>query len=428
MIVLLFNASLAYSEGADRIQLTWDTVLAQAIEASFDRKLAETDVAISRKEQAIVKADYLPSIQGRFATEYQKDLDNTGFQPVVSVGNTVLPTGTRYQTSAGLSGQITLVDFGERRAKRLSARSETARQEAKLAEAIKLTRLRALETYKQAFVAFQQWEYQQRLVPLHQQLYGISKRLSDAGVISKIQLADDAIALAQRLSDVEKAKQDWVEALGPLRLLTLQPYDPENIALTGFTEITAPIQLATAQQPEVQALGFEIEKKRREQASIRSQLLPKVSSYSSYSLYGANATRWAGSVSNLQQRLWTLGISVQLPITDTVRTTLESQRAQLQIDRLTLEKAKKETELQQQWDSAQWQANQLDVQQGTQATLLSETGMKEAMLSLLSDEQLIERSTVIRQHLEILKRQGDAELLRAEKAANAIQRQLLAGG
>lgn len=81
--------------------LTFEYVLEQAIAHSYDLKIAETGIAISQTRITEARAEYFPQIRGRLNSEYQKDLTGNGAL-VSTVGDTILPAGTRFQNSVNL--------------------------------------------------------------------------------------------------------------------------------------------------------------------------------------------------------------------------------------------------------------------------------------------------------------------------------------
>lgn len=97
--------------------ITFDGVLAKAIEHSHDLKIARFDTAAKREAVKERVFDFLPSVRLESQAEYYKDLTR-GTAYVSSVGDEVYASGSQYQNTYSIRADMTLWDFGVR-AKRM---------------------------------------------------------------------------------------------------------------------------------------------------------------------------------------------------------------------------------------------------------------------------------------------------------------------
>src|SRR5688572_7593429 len=112
--VVIAGVSLPSFCWADELNL--QAVIQKAVERSYPLKIAALDVQLAKTEVKSAKADYYPTLKASINLEYLKSLDSDA-RPVTSIGNTVIPAGTRFQNSVGVQFNQTLVDFGVRKHK-----------------------------------------------------------------------------------------------------------------------------------------------------------------------------------------------------------------------------------------------------------------------------------------------------------------------
>jgi outer membrane protein TolC len=95
------------------VSLTFDDVLARAVEHSPDLAIAKYDVAAKRGAVNERAYDYVPTVELRSYAEQYKDMTQ-GAAAVNSVGDVVYSSNSQAQVSHYVTAQLTLWDFGVR--------------------------------------------------------------------------------------------------------------------------------------------------------------------------------------------------------------------------------------------------------------------------------------------------------------------------
>lgn len=287
----VFTGTTVYAQ-----TLSLDEAIQQAVGTSYDLKIARLITQISKSDIRIARSEYYPTLKGYINTEYVKDLEGTP-TGVTTVGNTVLPSGTRFQNSAGLSLNQTLFDFGANRQRVAIAKTDTQSKALEELKALRDLKLRIVELYTKALITHKNIQAKSELYPLYQQTYTMKNRLYAAGKISKIDLYEDAIQVAQALDELETAKHDLDEQLNTLSYYTHQLYDVDDVEFENMSEDAQDYNAALDIDHTTEAKIFDlnIDKKRQELSLIKRQALPQLSMYTYYNLYGFNPDKYTQS-------------------------------------------------------------------------------------------------------------------------------------
>lgn len=89
---------------------SYKDTLNSAINNSFDLKMSETDIGISRAQLKAVRADWYPTLSMQFNTEYNKDLTD-GKGTYAYAGNTMITPFTQYRDMLYLTLSYNLKEF-----------------------------------------------------------------------------------------------------------------------------------------------------------------------------------------------------------------------------------------------------------------------------------------------------------------------------
>ncbi len=421
-IGFIFN--VAYAE-----TLTLDSLTEQAIARSFALKIAAVDVSIGKTGEKIAKADYYPTLRGSVNFERLHSFAEE-YQPVAAVNNTVLPSGSRYQSSVGVNGQYMLLDFGSRTRKVRMARQETQAKGAVYLQTLRDLRVKLVDLYAEALTSYRLIQAHEALLKLAQRGYQLKKRLYTAGTHSKVDVAEEAVQVAQSLDAIQTYKDKLAEQLQALSYYTQENYDPMTVAIADFSlsETQAPASVSVTQSPEAKQLDALILEKQAEIELYQRQYLPQVSVYSYYNLYGFDPDKPGAAVRNLGQRTISVGVNVNLPIFDGFKTQGQIQKAKLEQEKLRLQKAEKLAQLQQQVNLYQTQVEGRLVSLKTKATVINSTQDKLNLVERLSDHQIVDQTQAIREHMSRIQKQVDAEKILIEQLSALKKLQILAEG
>lgn len=406
-----------------------EQIIQQAVERSLELKIATVDVALAKNDVKAARVDYFPVIRGNLNTEYQHSLQSQPSQ-VTTVNNMVLPIGTRYQNSIGLNLNHTLLDFGTRRYKLSGAKQGV---QAKALESERLKRelqLKLIDLYTDALISYKSKKAHEALFQLAQQQYMAKRRLQAAGQLSTIPVAEEAIQMAQYLDRMQGFQDQLIQKLQEITYYTQERYEPQTLELTDLVaDTTQPtFSITVTHSPDARIYDTLIAQKQAEISALKRQKLPTLSLYSYYNLYGFDPESWHKSVTNLSQRTVTVGLSVSLPIFDGFKNKTAVERAELEKEKLQLQKADRLAKLQNQVEIYQQQATGYGVELKTRAVILNKTQDKLTMLNRLTEQKVVDATQAIQEHMSRIQKQLDVEKSLIQQMATLKKLNVLAEG
>jgi outer membrane protein len=408
--------------------ITLKAAIEKAVACSYEAKIARVDIALSQTDVASVRADYLPTVRANANIEYLKDLEKQ-FRPVTSVGSTILPSGTRFQNSVGIQVNHTLIDFGERAFKVRAARQAVRVQNARLEQILRDLKAKLIDVYAEALQSARTIQAQENLLTLAQSVYQLKKRLYEAGTLSKVDLTNQAIDVAQTLDDLQSAREQLEQHLQHLSYFTQEAYDTQTTELADLeTDLEDIRPFNVEKTPEAREFTFQIGQKEAEIGMLKRQNLPQVSLYSYYNLYGFDPERFKQAVSNLSQRTISLGLSVNMPVFDGFKNRIAIHKAQLEKEKLVLQREEKLAQLKQQADTYQTQLTGFAVQLDTRARILKRAQYKQELVNRLSSQQLVDKTQTLQADMEAIRKGLNAEKLRIQALSILKKRHLLEAG
>ncbi len=409
--------------------LTLDEAIQKAAEASYNLKIAQLDVRISQTEIKAARSEYFPKIQSYFNTEYLKDLEQTQM-PVTAVGNNVIPSGTRYQNSLGVNMRQNLLDFGVAKRRVQIAKKDVLAKVAQQDQVLRDLKIKVVDTYTQALLSYKTIRADEAMLKLSQDLYQMKKRLYEAGTIPKVDVANEAIMVAQMLDEIEHYKDELQQQLQRLSYFTNEVYDIESTELADLQDQPSAeaIVFNETLTPEFKAYALEIDKKQKEIELLRRQALPQLSLYSSYTLYGFNPDQWSKSLQDLSQRNVSLGLNIGMPIFDGFKNRAAIEKATLEKEKLALQRDDRLAQLKTQAQLYEQQIEGFSVRLQTKATILNKTQDKLTMVSRLSDQQIVDQTQAIKEHIERIKKQLEVDKSLMEGVSALKKLKILAAG
>jgi len=408
--IVLLSILYTLSVSGYTAPLSYEQALDRAIQNSYGLKIAQTDIGISKADVISARSEYFPTIQGRGSIERLKGLQS---QPgtVTTIGNYVLPTGTRYQNTVGLTLNHTLLDFGVRKRKLTIAKKDVQVKAQAYQQQLRDLKCSVVDAYAKALISYKTLKASEATLHLYQDVFQMKKRLYQASAIPKVEMAEEAIALAQAMDDIEVNKQKLSESLQALSAVTREEYEPQDIELLEFQDSAIESMPVFNEQltPEAKAFNLQIEQKQAEVEFLKRQYLPQVSWYSYYNFYGYDIDHLSKALHNMGPRTINLGLSVNLPIFDGFKNHAAILKAQLEKQKLAYQRDEKLADLKNQAKVLETQAKAYSVQLQTKATILNKTQDKMSMLQRLSDQQVVEKSQTVKEHIQRIQRQVQVE-------------------
>jgi len=114
VFILTFYVCLLSNIGIDTAfaeKIDYNYILDKAKENSFDLKISNIDIDISKSGVKEARSLYYPTLKSQFYSEYAHDMTN-GVQTFSSVGTSIVNSSTKYQDLFTLNLSYNLYDFG----------------------------------------------------------------------------------------------------------------------------------------------------------------------------------------------------------------------------------------------------------------------------------------------------------------------------
>lgn len=397
----------------------------QALEQSFDLKIAQTDVRLTENQIRKAKSDYMPVVRAQSYMEYMRDLTN-GQTPVAVVGSTTIPNATRFQNAVYLSAALTVYDFGAR-----ASLVDAARRQREAAGAMSEVYRRDLaialiDKYTQASLTYTAIKSKERLLEINRQIFQARKRLAEIGKINQLFVSEAGLEVARTFAEIHELKQLYADNLTELSALTHQSYsEAAQILPMNEDAFSNPNQAFVVQAlPEYRLYQAQIDRKKAELVALKRQLLPQIGVYSNFYMYGSNTNNWVDAIGNFRGRTISFGFSATMPIFDGFKNSIDRKEKQLEIVRIEQERDKKFWELKQQHERYAVASRGYAQQTESKSGIYNRTAEKVVMARRLTDNELLERTEYLQSEAKLI--QDELEVQRSKIQQIASRKKLIA--
>jgi len=427
--------------------LTYRNTLNQAIDKSFDLKISKLDIGISKAELKTARADLYPMLYTQVNTEYNNGLGNTS--NISYVGSTVVSSYTQYRNLASVGLQYNLFDFGAINKKVLMAKTDVEQKKVMVDLQLKDLKLKILDLYTKTLQYNDEIKTKTEILKVYEEMFKAKERLFQAGTSDKVSVMDEAVKIARTQDDIHSSKLELKNALNDLSTYTLQKYNDKDIEVLDFEELNIesnikpvnsfePLKATVAEENldlsfdpynslESKYYNFEIEKKKAELEMYKRQRFPAFKFYTNYLMYGQDPTQYAQSFSSFKQASVSFGISGSFAFFDGFKNRASKEKAALEIQKLTLEKEKKLTELKTEYEKtfASYQSFTEDLI--IKKNLLRTVTEKLNALDRMSQSGLIERDKLLVAKADLLNQEYDLQKNIVDISSKLKQIQIMTG-
>ena len=348
-------------------EITYKDTLNAAINNSFDLKMSQLDIGISKAQLKSVRADWYPSLSMQFNTEYNKDLTN-GRGSYAYAGNTMITPYTQFRDMLYLTISYNLFDFGVQGKKVHIAKQELAQKEINYNMQLRDLKLKILELYGKIEQHNNAISTKSEILSLYKNMFSNKERMFKAGINDKLSVMDEAVKIAKTQNEIENSKLELKNALEDLTYYTKNNYNISNLSVQSInmeehedknivsisskniieSEINKNeynLNFDPYTTDEAKYYDLEIDKKKSELSILKRQLFPSFRFYTGYSLYGQNPHNYYSSIQDISQRSFVVGISSQYVFFDGFKNRANREKTKLEIEKLQVEKEKKLIEL-----------------------------------------------------------------------------------
>lgn len=403
--------------------LSFESLVNDAVNNSYDLKIANISKKLSKEEIKNSRADYLPTLKASLNTDYTRDLTK-GTAAVSSVGTMYFQNTSQYQTAAALSLSYTLYDFGMRGKKLEIAKKDAIQKDAVYLQKMRDLKLNILDLYSNAYTAYIELKSKQNLFNVYSEMFQIEENLYNSGKINKVEVSNQAMSVAKTLVEINQSKIKIEKALNDLSYYTLQRYNVNDIDFSDITQdnivpvdYVQKLQIsyddALQNSPEFKQYQMEIEKKKAELSYLKRQNLPQFGINSNYYFYGSDKTNFIKSYSNLGQRNLSLLVYGQMPVFDGFKNKIAQNKAKLEIEQLKLQKEQKLCALRNLYDRSITDSEfyKKELQDNTKVLSLAENTMD--MVKRLNDAKLTDKISLLKQKSQLIQDQSQQKLSKA---------------
>ncbi len=407
--------------------LRYGEVLNQAVVNSFDLKLSEIDIDISKAQLKAAQSDLYPTLNLQFNSEYNKDLnDKRG--SFAYAGNTMITPYTQYRDMLYLTLSYNLFDFGVTNKKINIAKKELEQKKLSYEIQLKDLKLKILDLYSKSENFNNEIITKKQILNIYEKMFNNKEKMFIAGINNKLSIMDEAVKIAKTQNEIEKAKLELKNTLQDLSYYTSKDYDISDLNITqisnstylnpesDFIILNSEINIDNLitdfnaeYTPEANFYDLEIEKKKSELSILKRQLLPSFRFYTGYSLYGQNPNNYYNSVKDIEQRSLIIGISSTYVFFDGFKNKANREKTNLEIKRLEYEKQKKLSELNLQYKKSFQSFNTYNQELENNNKLLSAVKDKLKATERLSANKLIEQNELLNVKAELLNQEFEIE-------------------
>lgn len=412
-------------------EFSYKDTLNSAINNSFDLKMSETDIGISRAQLKAVRADWYPTLSMQFNTEYNKDLTD-GKGTYAYAGSTMITPFTQYRDMLYLTLSYNLLDYGIQGKKVHIAKQELAQKEISYKLQLKELKLKVLELYTKAQQNNNSINVKTEVLNLYENMFKNKERMFKAGMNSKLTVMDEAVKIAKTKNEIENSKIELKNTLEDLAYYTRQEYnlnglnfrniDDTDISDDYIVEVSSNNVIKSEVKKnrfdfsfdpyltdESRYYDLEIDKKKSELSILKRQLFPSFRFYTGYSLYGQNPNNYYSSVQNIGQRSLVIGVSSQYVFFDGFKNRANREKTKLEIQKLQLEKEKKLSELENKYRKSFKTYESYNEELITNKDLLATVKEKLDAVNRLNSNKLIEQNELLSTKAELLNQEYELE-------------------
>jgi outer membrane protein len=430
-------------------KLKFIDMLDKAVKNSFDLKISQIDIKISKAGVKEARSEYFPSLSAGFYNSYDRDLSNST-SGINSVGDSVVIGATKFQNALSLGLQYDLFDFGVKGKRLLIAKKDCTQKEIEYEKQLRNLKIELADIYTNALTAYKEIQFNKELLRLNKELFGMYEKLDTAGTVRKTELTDQALKVARLINKLDNNKTQFKIALEDLSLKTGEEYNIENLEIlnlyakeNSFEPVSfkqeknkdGVIQLEAVESkfidveklPEYKTYQLEIEKKKAELSLLRRQALPDTKFITGYYLYGTNKSDYFDAMRDFKQRSLSFRISTSFPIFDGFKNFAQREKTKLQIERLEQERDSKIEKIKNYYEKLYEESKDFAGKYENQEKSLKLVREKIQMLEKLNDQELIDKVTYLSQKNDLLSQELEIEKSIIENEANSYKLSVLAG-
>lgn len=405
-------------------KIEFNDICAKAIEHSYDLKVADFNILISKQDIRGARSEYFPKLMASAGTEYTKNFRDNRDTTVMTIGEAFINPYTRYQSVMGVTLTYNLFDFGVRKGNLDIAKEDVTVKELEQAQKLQDLKLNLVDTYSKIIITKKQIEINNEILKLQKENYANKQRLFDAGEISKTELNDANVKVQAIEKRIFELSAILSESLNWLTFYTGEEYNQDNLKVaeikktdfdvTSFCDYTKTIIWRIKEK--------ELKKKELEIKVAKRQNYPKVNTYGRYYIYGSDHSSYNDSLGDIRPSNFTVGASVSMLAFDGMKNRANIQRKTLEYKQLQVERDKAIAEFTMKLATMRSNLIYLEKQIETNNNIIKELTDKQKSMCRLASKKLATPIDVNDSKIELLEQQ--IELVKNSMTSIAITKGL----
>jgi len=388
-------------------KIDYDDIWEKAKEHSYDLKIADFNILISKQDIRGARSEYFPKLILAAGTEYTKNYRDNRDTTVMSIGESFINPYTRYQSIMGITLTYNLFDFGVRKGTLDAAKEDVVLKELEQQEKMQDLNLNIIDTYSKILITGKQIELNKKILALEKNTLAAKERLFNAGELSKTELSDEKVKVENTEKKINELYSIMGESISWLEFYTGDTYRIDDLKVgdlkkpdfdvTEYSDYTQSVKWKIKEH--------ELKKKEFEIKVAKRTNYPKVNAYGRYYIYGSNPSSYNDSLGDIRPSNFTVGASVNMLAFDGLKNRSNIQKKILEYKQLQVERDKSIAELMMKLASMRSNLLYLDKQIENNKKIIKELVDKQKSVNRLAAKKLATPMDVNDVNIELLEQE-----------------------
>lgn len=323
-------------------KINFDDILLKAKDHAYDLQIGDYNVLIAKQGIKGARSEYFPKLVAMAGTEYTKNYRDVRESTVMSIGEAFINPYTRYQSVLGVTLSYNLFDFGVRGGNLKIAKKDVEVKELENEQKLQELNLTLVDTYAKIQMTQRQIEINKEIFDLQSKNLVMKKRLFDAGELSKTELNDEEVKVAEVEKRIFELKQMLVESINWLQFYTGEQYDIDGLKVADIKKPDFDVMSGNDYTKSVTWKFYEeqLKKKELELKVVQRMNYPKVNAYGRYYLYGSDHSSYPDVYKDIGPSNFTVGANVNMLLFDGMKNRANIHKTALEYKQLQVERDK----------------------------------------------------------------------------------------
>lgn len=323
-------------------KISFDDVLLKAKDHAYDLQIGEYNVLIAKQGIQGARSEYFPKLAAMAGMEYTKNFRDVNESTVMSIGEAFINPYTRFQSVLGVTLSYNVFDFGVRGGNMKIAKEDVVVKELENAQKLQELNLTLVDTYAKILMTQRQIKLNEEILALQKTNLGYKKRLFDAKEISKTELNDEEVKVAEVEKRLYELHQILVESVNWLQFYTGEEYDIVALKTADIPKPSFDVMAGNDYTKSVtwKFYSEQLKKKELELKVTQRMNYPKVNAYGRYYLYGSNYSNFGKALGDIEPSNFTVGANVTMMLFDGMKNRANIHKTALEYKQLQVERDK----------------------------------------------------------------------------------------